>query len=65
MGKVKNHLIQIEELVYEAMERGFTNTDDVYAYVNTYMSNASRYWVEQVLQEFHQHNEVDYYSRVA
>lgn len=65
MARVKQYLMEMEELCWEAMERGFTNVDDVYAYVNTYMANASYEWVKQILENIHRNDEREYYSALA
>lgn len=52
MAAVKDWLITMEELTYEAIENGFTSLDDVEAYVNTY-TIADRNYIEQVLEAFH------------
>lgn len=53
MARVKELYMQMQELCWEAMEHGFTNVDDVFAYVNTYMNHATRSWVEQILEDIH------------
>lgn len=35
MSAMKDHLMDIEELVVQALENGFTNAEDVIAFVNT------------------------------
>ena len=42
-------MIGVEELVYEALENGMTDTDTVYAYVYMYEPEASRHLVESIL----------------
>lgn len=37
MSAMKDHLMDIEELVVQALETGFTNVEDVVAFVNTSM----------------------------
>lgn len=53
MSKIKDWMIDMENLAFEAIEHGFTSVDDVYAYVNTYMI-ADRQYVEQILEKFHE-----------
>lgn len=60
MARVKAVLMEMEELCWEAMEKGFYNVDDVYAYVNTHMANASYSWVEQILENIHRNDEREY-----
>jgi len=52
MAKVKDWLIEMENMVYEALERGFSSEDEVFAYVNTYMI-ADKGYVHEVLEKFH------------
>lgn len=52
MAKVKSWLIDMEHMVYEALERGFSSYEDVLAYVNTYMVADSDY-VREVLEKYH------------
>jgi hypothetical protein len=35
MSAMKDHLMDIEELVVQALENGFTDAEDVIAFVNT------------------------------
>ena len=49
MGRYKDIMIGVEELVYEALENGMTDTDTVYAYVYMYEPEASRHLVESIL----------------
>lgn len=37
MSAMKDHLMDIEELVVQALENGITNVEDVVAFVNTSM----------------------------
>lgn len=53
MAKIKDWLIDMENMVYEALERGFTSYEDVLAYVNTYMVADSDY-VREVLVKFNE-----------
>lgn len=49
MGRYKDILIGAEALVFEALEKGMTDTDTVYAYVYMYEPHASRHLVESIL----------------
>lgn len=51
MAKVKDWLIDIENMVYEAIEKGATSEDQVYAYVNTHMVADAAY-VRDVLEKY-------------
>lgn len=33
MGAYKNFIMEIESIIYEALERGFTDEEGIYAYV--------------------------------
>lgn len=50
MGAMKDFLIGVEELVYTAMEKGFTDTDGVYAYVYMYEPRVDKPTVEAILE---------------
>jgi hypothetical protein len=50
MGKVKNWMMEQEELVRNAVDKGITDFDDVMNYVNVYVIADPRY-VAQVLNE--------------
>jgi hypothetical protein len=50
MGAMKDFLIGVEELVYTAMEKGFTDTDGVYAYVYMYEPRVDKRTVEAILE---------------
>lgn len=56
MSAYKNFLIGVEELVWEAYEKGFTDADSVYAYVYMYESRVTRDYVNNVLQSIHEDN---------
>ena len=58
MSKMKDFLIGVEELVYTAMEKGFTDVDGIYAYVYTYEPLADRETVEAILDELHRMDEM-------
>jgi hypothetical protein len=52
MSKTKDWMMDMEAMVYEAIEQGFTSVEDVYAYVNTNMA-ADPAYIEEVLNVFH------------
>jgi hypothetical protein len=54
MGMYKNWLIDIEELVWKAIEHGFTSEDEVYVFVFMHDSRVSRETVEHILQNIHE-----------
>lgn len=58
MAKVKDFLIGVEELVWTAMEKGFTDVDGIYAYVYMYEPLADRATVEAILDELHRMDEM-------
>lgn len=45
--------MDIENYVYEAIEIGFTNVEDVSAYVNTHIV-AEHSTIEAILEKFHE-----------
>lgn len=51
MGAYKDLLIGIEELIYTAMEKGFTDLDGIYAYVYMYEKHADRETVRYILED--------------
>lgn len=55
MGAYKDFLIGVEELVYTAMEKGFTDLDGVYAYVYMYEPKVDRETVRYILEEMANH----------
>lgn len=57
MGMYKNFIIGVEELVWTAMEKGFTDEDSVYAYVYMYEPRASREIVNNILHAIHEDRE--------
>lgn len=61
MAKMKDFLIGVEELVWTALERGFTDTDGIYAYVHMYEPNADLATVEAILDELHRMDEMQLY----
>lgn len=58
MAKMKDFLIGVEELVFTAMEKGFTDVDGIYAYVYMYEPLADRFTVEVILDELHRMDEI-------
>ena len=50
MGMYKNFLIGVTELVWSAMEKGFTDEDGIYAYVYMYEPRVSRETVSHILK---------------
>lgn len=51
MGAYKDFLIGVEELIYTAMEKGFTDIDGIYAYVYMYEPKADRQTVQYILDD--------------
>lgn len=51
MGAYKDFLIGVEELIYTAMEKGFTDVDGIYAYVYMYEPKADRQTVQYILDD--------------
>lgn len=58
MGKYKDFLIGVEELIFTAMEKGLTDVDGIYAYVYMYEPLADRFTVEAILDELHRMDEM-------
>lgn len=58
MGRYKDFLIGVEELIFTAMEKGFTDVDGIYAYVYMYEPLADRETVEAILDELHRMDEM-------
>lgn len=50
MGRYKDFLIGVEELVWTALEKGFTDEDGVYAYVYMHEARVSRDTVRYILE---------------
>jgi hypothetical protein len=61
MAKMKDFLIGVEELVYTAMEKGFTDLYGIHAYVHMYEPNADLATVEAILDELHRIDEMQLY----
>jgi len=59
MSAYKDFLIGVEELIYEAMERGAKTPAEVYAYVKTYEPHADIFLIENIIAD---HNRGEYYS---
>lgn len=55
MAKVKDFLIGVEELIYTAIEKGFNDTDGIYAYVYMYEPRADRATVQYILEDIARH----------
>lgn len=58
MAKMKDFLIGVEELIFTAMEKGFTDVDGIYAYIYMYEPLADRATVEAILDELHRMDEM-------
>lgn len=52
MGAYKNFLMEIEELIYSAMEKGFTDEDGIYAYVYERERRVDYNTVKNILDSF-------------
>lgn len=52
MARIKDWMIEMEELTYRALEIGFTSFEDVYAYVNTHAVADSSY-IHNILEQYH------------
>lgn len=62
MSAYKDFLIGVEELIYEAMERGASTPQEVYSYVKIYEPHADIYLIENIIAD---HNRGDYYDYSA
>jgi hypothetical protein len=51
MGKVKDYLIGIQELVWSALETGARDEDSIYAYVYMYEPRATEREVHEILED--------------
>ena len=60
MGRYKDMLIGIQELVWTAVELGARDADSVYAYVYMYEPMATPEMVEDILAEMFGLNEQEY-----
>jgi len=56
MGMYKNWIIGIEELVWDAIENGFTSESEVYAYVFMHDSRVSKDTVSHILKGIHEYH---------
>lgn len=56
MGMYKNWLIKIEDLVWEAIEKGLTSEDEVHSYVSMLDARASLDTVEHILRSIHEYH---------
>ena len=61
MAKMKDFLIGVEELVYTAMEKGFTDLYGIHAYVHMYEPRADLSTVSAILDELHRMDEMQLY----
>lgn len=50
MGMYKNFILGVEELVWAAMEKGFTDKDSIYSYVYMYEPRATSKTVNDILR---------------
>lgn len=60
MGAYKNFLMGIEELVYDALEKGFTDEEGIYAYVYERENRIDFGTVKNILDSFLD-SDYDYY----
>lgn len=58
MAKMKDFLIGVEELIWTAIERGFTDLYGIHAYVHMYEPNADISTVSAILDELHRMDEM-------
>jgi hypothetical protein len=61
MAKMKDFLIGVEELVYTALEKGFTDLYGIHAYVHMYEPLADVSTVSAILDELHRMDELQLY----
>lgn len=61
MGAYKDFLIGVEELVWSALERGFTDLYGIHAYVHMYEPDADISIVSAILDELHRMDEMQLY----
>ena len=54
MGAYKNYLINVEELVWTAMEKGITDENGIYAYVFMHEERATPSTVSHILEKINQ-----------
>lgn len=60
MGRYKDFLIGVQELIWTAVELGARDADSVYAYVYMYEPLATSEMVEEMLAEMFGPNEQEY-----
>lgn len=51
MAKMKDHMMKIEELVWEAIENGCQTDDEIFAFVSMLDDNISKDMIEYVAQK--------------
>lgn len=56
MAAYKNFIMGVEELIWAAMEKGFTDADSIYAYVYMYEPRVSTETVNQILNSISQYD---------
>ena len=61
MGKMKDFLIGVEELVWTAIETGARDFDTVYAYVYMYEPRADEELVRSIMEEMFRESEAEYF----
>lgn len=61
MAKMKDFLIGVEELIYTALEKGFTDLYGIHAYVHMYEPNADLSTVSAILDELYRMDEMQLY----
>jgi len=50
MAMMKDYLMTVEELVYDAMELGFRGVDGIYSYVYMYENHVDKETIEFILE---------------
>lgn len=61
MSAYKDFLIGVEELIWSALERGFTDLYGIHAYVHMYEPDADISTVSAILDELHRMDEMQLY----
>ena len=61
MARMKDFLIGVEELVYTALEKGFTDLYGIHSYVHMYEPNADLSTVSAILDELYRMDELQLY----
>lgn len=64
MGRYKDFLIGIQELIWTAVENGAQDADSVYAYVYQYEPRVTSDLVENMLMEMFGSTEAEYYENI-